>query len=367
MATNYSLVPVRSPIDDVLPAAGDVIKIRLGTAIAGPTTTNISSEPTQDEGRAVQKRHGKSNYHTVIVRDVRTDLAANKFTLRVWPVPAYSSATKLGYATTLEWFLDQTEHVKSKHVPMPCLAGIGTSPTPVIFGPPLYVGGYTDRVNSWVLMEPQDVSLFLDKPVRTQTSRTNGSASARLPKRNRQLSIKWKRYEPPVKVSMREARSLELYYNHLQRQPQLKNAGIPPPPLPPATSGGPPPGVDPELPPPPTGYQQPRSGRDRGLDSQQNLNDAPVDSTNHGWTLRQNSINDSSSQTSLATYTSSTSSTESDTGSDGIDPIAFARQRIGGDPMWAEMVQKWDNSNGIPAWIRKVQEACELQGSEIAV
>lgn len=170
--TVYCLISVKSSTHDILPVARDVIKIRLIAPIAGPASTIISSELTHPDGSVVHKRRSNSNYHTVIVREVTSDLVAGNFTLHVWPVPAYSRATNLGYTSTLEWFLDQPVNVRNQHVPMPCRPGMAISPTPGIFGPPLSVGGYTDRVHGWVLLEPHEVTMSFEKTVSTHTPYT---------------------------------------------------------------------------------------------------------------------------------------------------------------------------------------------------
>lgn len=364
----YSLISVKSSIHGILPVMWDVIKIRLSTAIVGPSSSIISSERTYPECSVVHKRRSNGNYHTVIVREVNSDLVAGNFTLHVWPVPAYSRATNLGYTTTLEWFLDQPLNVRNKHVPMPRRPGMIAAPTPVVFGPPLYVGGYTDRVYSWVLLEPHAVTMSFENTVSAHSPTPIFYRSTIMTR-----VVKWKRFDPPVKVSIIEARSLELYYRHLEQQQKLDNSVTQSSPQPPAASGGLPPGDS--LPPrgnPPTEDdsqssplhtgQQPRSsGSDGSSDTtHREDNGAPTDLAKSGSTLRRNSTTNWSYYKSFTSSTVSASSTVSDTVSDGIDPITFARQHIGDNPMWEEMVNRWDNLMDIAAWVRHVREAVEI-------
>ncbi|KAL0635180.1 hypothetical protein Q9L58_005905 [Maublancomyces gigas] len=184
--------------------------------------------------------------------------------------------------------------------------------------------------------------------------------------------VNWKRFDPPVKISIIEARSLELYYKHHEQQ-QLDNRETQSSSRALAASGGPPPAASPptvDRPqrPPPTGQQQPGSGRDGPPDlSQRRDNGAPPDRAKDGSTLRQNSTSNWSYYNRPTSSTGSASSTVSDTASDGIDPITFARQHIGGSPMWEEMVDRLDDLMGVAAWVRHVRDACECHGSAVAL
>lgn len=148
----------------------------------------------------------------------------------------------------------------------------------------------------------------------------------------------------------------------------MPNLGTHTPPQPPATSGSPSPEDGPQSLPHLSRHHQPRGGRDRALTSQQNDIGVPTDLSEYRLTLPQQIINDCTHYiTPSASVASTTSSTISDTESDGIDPITFARQRIGLNPMWEEMVERWDHAMGVVAWVRNVRDACDRQGGVIAV
>ncbi|KAF8532074.1 hypothetical protein BDD12DRAFT_869109 [Trichophaea hybrida] len=152
--STHHLVAHKHVDDSILPYPGQLIKIRLPGALAGPGSVLSKSAVSS----ATQY-----NYHSALVTSSSRNVREQYFTVQVYPIPSYSNSSDAAL-----WISQQPSDIQRLHIP---LEPADPTTTPTVFGAPLQpttiINGqrvrYYDRFPSWVLVQPFTFSVPFTK------------------------------------------------------------------------------------------------------------------------------------------------------------------------------------------------------------
>lgn len=141
--------------DHVEPRPGQIVKLRFPNPVAGPDSIASFSAPT--------KSTYTSTWRTAVIV-LCAERFGTGFLITAMPMPAFSREPD-----PVAWMASQPASFRDSHLPVPISPAAATTDsrvTPPEFGPPLTMGGFQDRMFSWVQAWPQSFTLKYSDKVR---------------------------------------------------------------------------------------------------------------------------------------------------------------------------------------------------------
>lgn len=154
MSTSPSRILVdHTYADNYFPSQGEVIVVSLSQPLFGPVSALGS-------GHDLPPEVAHHDYLHVVVIDVNVHPFESIIKFTVLPIPAYSAIDSTSGLSSTSWLFSQPADYQKLHIPVPyeeipsVMQTHPPFPTPAQFGDAIEVGGWKNRIPSWILVVP---------------------------------------------------------------------------------------------------------------------------------------------------------------------------------------------------------------------